>query len=273
MIKNYGFNPNKVVIKPTAWKFGSNIPLKVIRPDGQWDDALPAYECQADRYETNGCVVYGGQNQIETLEKALTGVEPNYYEGYNYNLAEVTPPGSDPDVVYDTFRKQGLIPQRPMPDTLEEFMKPRPMTQNFISEGLKWLETHDFTHEWIIPSNPLKMKELIVSSLVYGPVALAVTAWIQDENGLYIDMGQPNTHWCLCYGYRTDENGRYILKIFDSYDHSKKELHPDHFISFAKRIHIDIKKPSGTIKLTLWKRFLNWLRHETDIIRYFNVEK
>lgn len=271
-LKQFGFDPSKVTIKPESWKFGSNIPLVVLNEDGQWDGYLPVYEPQAEKYETFGCTVWGGQNQIEGMMKFLFGFEPNYYEGYNYNLVELVPPGSDPDTVYQSFKNKGLIAQRSFPDTLEEFCKPRPMTQNYIEEGKKWLDQYSYYHEWIIPSNPLKMKELIVSTLPYSIVALSVTAWFQDENGLYVDNGMPNTHWCVCYGYRKDEQDRVILKIFDSYDHSTKELHPDHFVSFAKRIHIDKRMTGSTIKLTLWQRFLNWLKNETDLFRYFNEE-
>lgn len=256
-LKQFGFDPSKVVIKPEAWKFGSNIPLTPINRTGQYDESLPIYEPQAEKYETWGCTVWGSQNQTEITIKVIFGFEPNYYEGYNYNLAAIMPPGSNPDDVYESIRKYGLIKQRPMPDTYEEFCKPRPVTQEMIDEGKKWLEEYDFYHEWIIPSNPAKMKELIVAVLPYSVVGLSVTAWFKDKDGLYVDNGQPNTHWCVCYGYRYDEQGRIILKIFDSYDHSKKELHPDHNVMFAKRIHI-AKKTQQT-KLTWWQKFISWL--------------
>lgn len=258
-LKQFGFDSSKVIIKPEAWKFGSNIQLKVINRTGQYDDSLPVYEPQAEKYETWGCPVWGGQNQLEIMIKFLYGFEPNYYEGYNYNIVGINPPGGNPDDFCESVRKYGLIPQRPMPDTYEEFCKPRPVPLEMLQEGQLWLLDYEYSHEWIIPSNPDKMKELIVSVLPYSVVALSVTAWFQDENGLYVDNGQPNSHWCVCYGYRYDEQGRIILKIFDSYDHSKKELHPDHKVSFAKRIHIE--KKTQVAKLTWWQKFINWLYH------------
>ena len=257
--KNFGFDPSKVIIKKEAWKFGSNIPLIVQKEDGQYDDYLPAYEAQADKYETYGCTVWGGQNQAEGTIKFLFGFEPNYYEGYNYNLANITPPGADPDVVYETFRKQGFIDQRPMPSTLEEFCKPRPVTDDLLVEGEFWLDEFEFNHEWIIPSNPNKMKELIVATLPYSIVGLSVTSWFKDTDGLYVDMGMPNSHWCICYGYRKTEDGKIILKIFDSYDHSKKELHPDHFVAFAKRIQIKKKTKPTYDTTSIGSVLLKWL--------------
>jgi hypothetical protein len=256
-LKQYGFDPSKVVIKPEAWKFGSNIPLDVLVHDGQWDDYLPTYEAQADVYETWGCTVWGGQNQIEILMNFLFGIEPNYYEGYNYNIAEITPPGGDPDTVCQSFKNYGLIPTMPMPMRYEDFCKPRPMSEGLLLKGKEWLDQYTYRHEWVIPSNPTKMKELIVSTLQYSPVGLSVTAWFKDSKGLYVDMDMPNTHWCVCYGYRYDEQGRVILKIFDSYDQSTKELHPDHFVSFAKRIWIDKKEVAK--KRTWWQKLIDWL--------------
>ena len=269
-MKNYGLDISKIQIKPEDYKFGSNIPLDVLKHDGQWDDYLPTYEPQAENYETWGCTVWGTQNQIECLMKFAYGIEPNYDERYNYNLVELTEPGGDPQNVYQSIRDNGLVEGMfPPTSTYEEFSKPRPMDELSLIVGKKWLKEYELTHEWITPSNPEKMKELIVSALMYSPVALSVTAWTQDENGLYIDRGFQNNHWTLCYGYRDTPEG-VVLKIFDSYDHSKKELHPNHFVYFAKRIAIK-KKVVEVKKKNLFSQLWQWFLKEKLVYRAFKI--
>ena len=49
---------------------------------------------------------------------------------------------------------------------------------------------------------------------------------------VYIDKGQPNSHWVVLYKMDND-----FYYIFDSYDHSKKTLPiKGHKINYAKRI-------------------------------------
>lgn len=244
-IKQYGFNPDLVKIKPEDYVFGSALPYIIIKEDGQYDDFLPVYEPQADKYETSGCTVWGGQNQIETYFKKVFGFEPNYAEIFNYVLVGIRPPGANPQDAYQSFKNDGLVDNEllPIPDTYEKFIDTKQITEELKAKGKEWLERYDFKHEWLI--NPTK--EQIVNALPCSPIAIAVTAWIEEDE-LYIDNGRPNTHWCLCYGYIKDERG-IRLKIFDSYDHSKKLLHPDHKTSVAKRILIKKKKLNRTLSL------------------------
>jgi hypothetical protein len=92
-------------------------------------------------------------------------------------------------------------------------------------------------------------------ALKYSPLGVSVTAWY-EEDGVYVDRGQLNNHWCVCYGYIEDEGETY-WKIFDSYDHSTKMLHPDHNISFCKRYSLSVKSEQ---KVSVWERFINWIK-------------
>ena len=255
---NYGFDPTKVVIKPEDWKFGSNIPLTVLNEEGQWGRWLPKYEPQAEKYETWGCTIWGLQNQVEILMKFLYGFEPNFSERFNYNIVGIEEGGANPNDGYQSAKNDGLIDQHflPVPETFIEFKAPRPMTAEFINEGKKF--KYLVNHEWVVPSNPAKMKELIKETLRYCPVALSVTAWKLDPvTGLYINNEQLNNHWCVAFGWRESELGL-ILKVFDSYDHSIKELHPEHFVAFAKRISISRKLIETKPKQSWWTEVRNW---------------
>lgn len=235
-MKNYGFSPEDIVIEPDEWLGGATLGA-VVNPSGDWSDFLPAYEPQAERYETQGCTVWGSQNQLEILYKFLFGIEPNYSERFTYILAEVNPnKGQNPHKTYEAIRKYGLIDHKelPVPKTLREFLKPNPMTQKYLDLGLQWKGTHAYNHQWELSDNQDRVLQhrVLKNALKYGPVGVSVTAW-QEDNGVFIDGGFPNTHWCVLFKY-DGENP----VIFDSYDHSIKKLASDHLIQYAKGISI-----------------------------------
>src|SRR3990167_4625379 len=102
-LRNYGFK--EPTIKPKAWIAlgATGIP---IRPDSVWP--TPLYEPQAENFESFGCTVWGLQNQIEMYMMEVFGFEPNFDERYNYNIAQINPPGADPDDSYESARTKGL---------------------------------------------------------------------------------------------------------------------------------------------------------------------
>jgi hypothetical protein len=255
---NYGFIEPK--LKATHYVLGgfTSLPKTILQPDGQWDKYLPLYEPQAEKYETYGCTVWGTENALEVLESRLTGIEPNYDEKYIYNTVPVRPPGADPHAVCDAIREVGLIPNRTMPDTFEAFCTPTPPSKDDLTKGGEWLKKWNFGHEWVFTNVDKKTRvQLMKQALQYSPLGVSVTAWF-EEDGIYVDRGLPNTHWCMAYGY-TDKIvtvGKETItetfwKVFDSYDHSLKILHPDHNIYYCKRYSLEpvVKKDSWLIEL------------------------
>ena len=236
-LKKYGFDPDKIEIKDEEYKLGALMPV-VINETGQYDKFLPLYEPQADKYETWGCTIWGSQNMVEIYFKTLFKFEPNYNEIFNYVLAGVNENGGSPHNALESFRHDGLIDHKliPFPDTFQEF-KTTPITEMLKAKGKEWLAQYELKQEWIIKPT----KEDIKNNLKFSPIGIGVTAWF-EENGLYVDNGLPNTHWCVAYGYKETSQG-IVLKIFDSYDHSIKLLHPNHNISVAKKILIKKKEP------------------------------
>lgn len=226
----------------------TKVPLVPYQEDGNWERFLPKYEPQAEDYETNGCTVWGTQNQIETFYKRVFKTEPNYSERFNYLLTPVDPNGgADPHKVYENIRAHGLIDHKDLPvtRTKEQFLDKSDITGSLRAQGQFWLKRHELKHEWVwrpgVP--PENWRELLKEALHYSPVGVSVTAW-REQMGKYVDNGQRNNHWCMAY--RFDAEG---IHVFDSYDHSKKILGPiNHTIRFAKRIHIVRKDKRGALK-------------------------
>ena len=253
---NHGFDESLVEIEKEAYILGVNskLPTTIFRPDGEWPDIT--YEPQAEKYETSGCTIWGGENQTEMFVKEVYKFEPNYDERFNYLYCDVDPArGANPQNFYESVRHNGLIDNEPMPDFLNQFLDKSFLTDERIQKGKSWLTRWSFWHDWLSDTS----KETIKGTLPLSPVAVSVTAWFRDEFGLYIDNGRQNTHWCVARGYvkpgddlsRFQVNeamvqtlvakGKIVLKVFDSYDHSWKLLHPDHRIAFAKRIYVEPK--------------------------------
>jgi len=246
-MKNYGFV--RPTIDDTHYLAGT-LPKVILQDNADWTDYLPQYEPQFNaNFDSDGCTVWGSENGIETYIKKLTSLDENYSERYIYILSNIIPPGGDPHKVMETIRSYGMIPNSalPMTQNFVEFLQPKPMTQDYLSIGQKWLDEFDFKHEWII-SKPTKTDDrvsLIKEYLKYSPICVSVTAWHQDGD-VYVDKGQPNCHWCLCYGFDDEKRA---WKIFDSYDQSTKLYSYDSNIEFAKRLYITIKNKEEQVSV------------------------
>lgn len=254
-LKNFGLSINKEG-DPRAYVLGSGtfeLPKIVLKEDGQWDQWLPVYEAQFnDSFETFGCTVFGTLNAIEMVIKRLTNLEPNYSERFNYIIAKITPPGADPHAVMESIREHGVIKQELLPFTSTmkraEFLQPNPMTKVYLDEGMKF--GYEIQHQYLWTADKKLTRDqrmqIMKENLKYSPLPISVTAWIQDDKGLYIDAGQPNTHWCVCFGWNQKNAPWYNpalpegWKIFDSYDQSVKIVSFDHNFEIGKRIHLEL---------------------------------
>lgn len=256
-MKNYGFITPQIQLEDHI--LGAEITLPILQADGQWDKYLPLYEPQAEKYETFGCTVWGSQNALEILHKKIYDTEPNFAERYNYNISGITPPGADPNKVIQDMRTYGLIDHSEMgtPDTLEEFMTPRPMTEEYLAKGRKWLEEYEIKHKWVLQGYEGKDYRIkaIKEALTVSPICVSVSAWT-EVNGIYVDNGTPNNHWTVCFGW-TDKG----WKIFDSYDHSLKIYSFDSSILFAKSFELLKKNKKQTFREWLKTLFTNFIKY------------
>lgn len=260
-MKTYGFIKGNIIEEDYIFG-GSQVEREVLQANGQWFDFLPEYEPQStDEFETDGCTIYGTENAIEMIMKRKFGINANYSERYIYNLIPIRPPGGSPQVVAEIIRKGGLIEQAdlPMVDTFEQYCTPEPMSEKLIKSGQEWLKKYELKHDylWKTDITIAEQHKILKDALQYSPVGISVSAWNLGPDDTYVDNGEPNNHWCVCFGYEVKDKRFYPL-VFDSYDHSIKTLDPNHHIEIAKSYYIT---PVTTKKKgSLISRLLAWFK-------------
>lgn len=206
----------------------------IINPSGDWSPYRPIYEAQADNFETQGCTVWGTENAIEYLYRFHFGVEKNYEELPPYIGAGIHPDfGGDPNKVAQWIRDNGLVeaPNCPFP-TLKETLLAllnKALPSNIVELGKSW--NCKLRHQWVLqgPESIDRRMDAIKRALPYGIVGASFTAWFQNEEGIYVDNGQRNTHWAVIE--KATPNG---WQVFDTYDHSVKIYSYDSRTDFAK---------------------------------------
>ncbi len=285
-IRNYGLNVEETLagLDNTHYLLGSTSKLstEIIQADHNWKPYIPVYEPQyTPNYDTYGCTVFGSYNAIEVFMKKIYGGDYDFAERFTYIFAGIRPPGGDPHKVIELIRTKGMIPQALLPftETYEQFIQPDPMTPELVDKGLEFLRDKEIGHEWIFTNTPNTEDRIsqLKWALERGTVCVSVTAWYQDDDGLYIDGGRPNTHWCCLVDLEVGADGRIYPIIIDSYDlilYGKstayfKKLHPDHKITMAKRFTITPKTPSLTPEKKRW--FLDQLLEVLK--KLFNIQK
>jgi len=243
----------KDVIDETHYFAGDGLGLgasKIIRPDGQWDEFLPDEEKQKRYIETMNCTTYGTLNALEILAKTKYKVDKNWSERYIGVLARTTRSGNSPHRVAEAIRANGNIDEILLPfnDNITSWWKyysPKPMEQQYLDEGKRWLNNWDFEHKWTTLSSTALME-----ALKYSVLGWSVNAWYIDRNGFYYrPQGTGDNHWTVCYGYVEGE----YWKIFDSYEPHLKKVRWDSRATFAKK-YLLIRLNEDTMAITIKKK-------------------
>ena len=251
---NYkGFIPPKP--KPENYVLGDgNVPQVVLQENSDWTTSLPVEEKQNVNYETFNCVSFGTLSAIETMMFRLFGEKVNYSDRWIGIMAGTNAGtnGNDPDTICEAIKHYGLIPEEMLPmsgvDNIDEYYSFKGADKEAcLKAGQEWLAKHDFKYEDVFkPNEPLeeKIKKIIVA-LKFSILGGSVEAWILDERGVYIRIGQEN-HWAVIY------NQFQFTGIFDTYPPFLKKA--DQNFSWCKRFHI--AKKNDTF---LPEKETNWL--------------
>ncbi len=168
----------------------------------------------------------------------------NFSDRWLAKKSGTSPSGNDPHKVAETLRSLGVPNQErwdfgPDINSWEEFFEEPPTELNEYAKK-DFLDKYDFSHEYV-PSTIASIKE----ALTYSPLGVSVVAWIPNGDTYFKPEGARDNHWCVAYGW-TEKNGRFLLKIFDSYDNTTKLY--DGMPLIIKRYHL--AKKTSKPKLT-----------------------
>jgi len=129
---------------------------EALMPDGHgWIDYMPELEIQNKFFETMHCTVFNTIRPLVALAKKKYGEDWDKSERYSGVLGKLGTNGGSAHVVAEGIRTKGVIDQELLPWTpdLNSFWKysqPRPMTEEYLKEGRKWIRRYAFGHEWAI---------------------------------------------------------------------------------------------------------------------------
>ncbi len=280
--KNKGFKPSKVLRqikkdqregKTNYSDLGGELEIKFggfskVNPGGQWMDYTPDGEIQKNNiFDSFGCTMFNTENPIQTYMKKEFGISEEYSERYNGVLSNIRIGfGGSPHTVAESIRKYGLLPYTLLPfdDTITsayKYYSPKPMTQNLIKEGQKWLDRFDFGHEWIWDFSHENMKRM----LEYSPLGVGVYAWVKNSQDIYYKPSWArDNHWTSIIGYK---EGEYWI-VYDSYKENGtfiKQLDWNYPFGFAKRYYLGQKDPNSAI-LKQGKELYEYLKKKRVII-------
>lgn len=225
--------------------------------DGHWLAYLPTNyeEIQIKGFDTYGCTSFGTSNCLEVLFKRL-GQDKNFSDRFIGIVAGTYPPGNDPKTVAEAVRKNGLVKEESLPfsdsiRTVDEYYSPKPVTKPLQEEGTNFLIQNQLGYEWVGST-----ASAIKDALKLSPLGISVTAWFQDEKGLYyFPAGMSPNHWTCLIDFKEGE----YWTVLDSYPPYIKNIAWNSNFKYILRYEIKPGIKDDVAELTKKVSFLAWL--------------
>lgn len=195
----YKFDPRDYVL-------GVNSPLtgEDINASGDWISYKPSDEKQSSfSFDTMSCTTFSGTSDLETflnfcLENKMLSeaqvkfcIDNGYIENGKFNFSDrfsaivngTMPNGNYFPNVWDSFRKDGLIPEKDLPfggKSQAEYLDKKLITQAMRDKAQKFLEVmfekdasgYKLNYEWVPVTTGIELS----NALKQAPVQVAVTA-------------------------------------------------------------------------------------------------
>lgn len=243
--KNYGVDVDKIIILEEEYIVGGEMVPEIIRqPDRNWIPFLPLGEPQVKAFDTFNCTGFGSGELVEIMMKRDFGEDFNGSDRHLGIEAGTRPPGNNPHLVLEAYRKKGVCREETLPfdgveDTDQYYSYKDGNEAVCATEARSLIERMKLQHEWIVTPDASSEERIanIWRFLQSSPIGMTCTAWIKQD-GLYIDNGLPNSHWCVIVGA---VYGKYWI-VRDSYPDGTefiKDLAWNHKFMYAKRIHVE----------------------------------
>ena len=235
-------------ILPEHYRFGSGQIIGTpLREDGDWRAYLPPEEAQNIRgIESSACYIEAQQHAIATIEEeTYDEIDNNYSARFNALLSDGTEQGGDPIKGADSIRHDGLVKDSSMPfaneiQSWDDFHSWKGVNEKAVrAEGKKYNKSlaHDivFEREDFVDTKYKKLRQ----ALKFCPPPVSVTAWYQDDDGVYIKPEGSRDNHLVELVYIDEDNHPYIR---DTYPPYLKKLDSFYDFDFGMRWTISKKK-------------------------------
>ena len=161
-------------LRPTDYILGSTSPLKgvEINPTGNWIAYLPSEERQSKdfAFDTMSCTTFSALNiveivinyylannmlttgQVEVLNAYTIDGQVNFSDRFTAIMSGTMPQGNYFQNVWDSIRKDGLLPESDLPfggENWNEYHDKSVITEEMKTKAKKILEVFDFAYEWV----------------------------------------------------------------------------------------------------------------------------
>lgn len=252
-------------IKKTDYIFGSGqIDAPILREDGDFRDFVPGEDEQRKNgVESSECFVKAQQNDVATLQEEKYGLLNSAYAGrFNALLGGGTPNGGSPLAAAESFRNNGLINETMLPfdeniTSWGDFHSWKGGNEDLCRKaGKLWLTRWNPQYHIVFQKEqPIASKYvLLAEALKYGPVAVSMSAWF-EQDGIYIKPeGMTDNH--LTLAVFMDAEG--YIYVWDSYSPFLKKIAPNTNFDFAMQWSID--KKEEVKELSIFARIVEWFK-------------
>ena len=236
MIQNKGVAPLKLEAPDYVAGQETGIVYEEVNPTGNWTDSLPVKETQyINSFDTSACVTFSALNCIEIQLNYLLNAGKlsedkvkklmvwgylengkfNFSDRYTAKLSGTTPLGNTLQKVWDSIRKDGLVPEAMWKSegnkNWAEYYREIP--QQIKDFGKNILTIFDFKYEWLVTGvcgapdlNYLKYH------LKQAPLQPAHPLCVRDFQNVFQPCGSCATQHATTIFY-TDE----LIRDFDHY--------------------------------------------------------
>lgn len=171
-MKNYGVILGE---RPTDYRadlIAGALPFEERRLGGDWEAVLPSEEKQFnDNGDSMSCVSFAEISGIETQEKNMTGIEPNYSDRWIAKMSDTQREGNYLWKVADAIRKYGLVKEEsypaPLKYTWDQYHAPipEPLLSKLEAEGQEWLKKWDVKYESVALDRASMLKHIKMAPL------------------------------------------------------------------------------------------------------------
>jgi len=274
--KNYGFKPGhiKKLGKRRHWQHGDGL-MSATRMQGE--DIFPNGHGQRNylldfepqsvpgRFDSMGCFCYGTAKAFGTyIKRVYPGCLDTISKRFPFILSGGSQQGGSPHYACEIFRTKGWIRNSLLNistcNSWFDWAKPKPMTSEFLNEGLTRTRYWVFHHDWLFSGSYMSRiikrigawfvqdmsgaswkANLIKDNLRNYVLAVSVNPndSSYSSHGIVTKIpGSQDTHWLQVFEY---EDGRFI-EGYDDYEYNKFiKFAWDYDFGYCKRIWIERK--------------------------------